>query len=308
MGEQSDLRRGIPTPEDFAVYRAMVANSLDGMLLTDPDDGKILVANPAACSLLRASEAEICALGGGSFIDTHDARWKDAVIVRQSSGEVRAELPMIRNDGSLFVAEIASRIFTTPLGERRAVLAFRDVSERSATAYAYERRIAALEELARTDSLTGVLSRRGLLEAGEELVGIADRLGETIHVLFVDMDCLKEINDREGHRAGDLALIMVADALRGTARSTDAVGRLGGDEFGVFTIGSTTAGMHVLLARIHELLIRVDGGRVTISTGIAQREPGVGQTIHEVLHAADKSMYEGRHGRAEVVRLQQPTD
>lgn len=111
-----------------AEFEAIFRQSIDGVLFTAPD-GRVLAANPAACEILRRSEAEICRLGRpGLMID--DARTRAAIAQRSVTGSARAELPMRRGDGEIFTAEIASTMFTTAEGELRASVIFRDVSDR----------------------------------------------------------------------------------------------------------------------------------------------------------------------------------
>jgi diguanylate cyclase (GGDEF)-like protein len=84
------------------------------------------------------------------------------------------------------------------------------------------------------DELTKVLNRRGLFNAMRALANFAHRNRFACGMLFIDLDKFKEINDRFGHQAGDRALCEVARIIRATVRSSDVVGRYGGDEFLVF--------------------------------------------------------------------------
>jgi PAS domain S-box-containing protein len=111
-----------------AEYEAIFRQSLDGVLFTSPD-GRILAANPAACDILRLSEAEICRLGRSGLLPD-DSATRAAIARRAIRGSARAELPMRRGDGEVFTADLASTIFTTPDGELRASVIFRDVTER----------------------------------------------------------------------------------------------------------------------------------------------------------------------------------
>jgi PAS domain S-box-containing protein len=114
-----------------AEYEAIFRQSLDGVLFTSPD-GRILAANPAACEILGRSEAEICRLGrSGLLVD--DAATRAAIARRALRGSARAELPMRRGDGEVFTAELSSTIFTTPDGEQRASVIFRDITEQVAS-------------------------------------------------------------------------------------------------------------------------------------------------------------------------------
>ncbi|HEX6422142.1 MAG TPA: ATP-binding protein [Acidimicrobiales bacterium] len=113
-------------PED---YEAIFRHNVDGVLFTAPD-GRILAANPAACDILRRTEAEICLLGrAGLLVDDRETR--AAVAQRAVRGHVRADLRMRRGGGGVFTADVSSTIFTTADGELRASVIFRDVSEKA---------------------------------------------------------------------------------------------------------------------------------------------------------------------------------
>src|SRR5205814_310853 len=88
-----------------------------------------------------------------------------------------------------------------------------------------------LERMARTDGLTGVANRRALDELAAADVTVPQPTGRPFAIVLFDLDSFKQLNDREGHAAGDRALIAVASALRGAVRQADTVARLGGDEF-----------------------------------------------------------------------------
>ncbi len=85
--------------------------------------------------------------------------------------------------------------------------------------------------LARHDALTDILNRRGVLERLEEAISRTRRHKKMLAVAVMDLDGFKAVNDLHGHPAGDLLLRTVADRLQSTLRQTDAVGRLGSDEF-----------------------------------------------------------------------------
>jgi diguanylate cyclase (GGDEF)-like protein len=94
-------------------------------------------------------------------------------------------------------------------------------------------RIAELEMLAHTDTLTPLANRRAFLRELDRVMKNAARHGTQSALLFLDLDGMKSINDLHGHQMGDALLIHVANALIGMVRATDMVARLGGDEFGL---------------------------------------------------------------------------
>ena len=94
-------------------------------------------------------------------------------------------------------------------------------------------RIAALEHLADEDPLTAVANRRAFVRQLTRMIAITRRHGVPASIIYFDVNNLKEINDMHGHPAGDAALRHIAGVLHDNIRSSDIVGRLGGDEFGV---------------------------------------------------------------------------
>ncbi|MDQ1703196.1 MAG: hypothetical protein QOF57_2448 [Frankiaceae bacterium] len=113
-------------------YEAVFTYGLDGVLYTVPD-GRILAANPAASELLRASAADICALGRAGWIDPADERWDALVAERRRAGRAHGHARMRRGDGSLFEAELVSNTFDVD-GVERACIVFRDVTEQAEAA------------------------------------------------------------------------------------------------------------------------------------------------------------------------------
>jgi diguanylate cyclase (GGDEF)-like protein len=96
-----------------------------------------------------------------------------------------------------------------------------------------QERVEQLDQLAHQDSLINLPNRRGFMRELERLIARVDRYGLNAAMLFVDVDGLKIINDSFGHRAGDEALIEVANLLAKGVRHSDVVARIGGDEFGI---------------------------------------------------------------------------
>src|SRR4030095_8697948 len=96
-----------------------------------------------------------------------------------------------------------------------------------------EARVSQLDELAHLDSLVNLPNRRSLFATLEHTIARVERYGHLAALLFVDVDGLKSINDKCGHKAGDEALVEVAQLLVASVRNTDCVARMGGDEFAI---------------------------------------------------------------------------
>lgn len=118
------------------------------------------------------------------------------------------------------------------------------------------------------------------------------RYGHPAAVLIVDLDNLKQVNDTQGHAAGDALIAGAANALCQAARSGDVVARLGGDEFGILSAECDREGGEALLQRVRAAL---DEANVKASVGLAVRIPSAG--LEEACKTADQRMYAEKRSR-----------
>jgi diguanylate cyclase (GGDEF)-like protein len=154
-----------------------------------------------------------------------------------------------------------------------------------------------LEQTSVTDALTGLANRRYFNHHLDVELRRRERYASSLSVLLIDVDSLKSINDRWGHRAGDAALRRVADALRATCRTTDVPARYGGDEFMVLAPSTSAAEALELAERLRRVLDREaeasePGAHPRVSIGIAGAGAGSGSA--ELLEAADQALYEAK--------------
>ena len=157
-----------------------------------------------------------------------------------------------------------------------------------------------LEELSVTDPLTGLANRRRLLAAFGDELNRSARYGTPLALLLIDLDRLKEINDRRGHAQGDRALQLVAESLRRSCRATDLAARTGGDEFLVLAV-NTSAGEALALAHRVCATVRrlgaaenektVPAADVTVSIGVADLDDITLPTFLALHAAADAALY-----------------
>ena len=154
------------------------------------------------------------------------------------------------------------------------------------------RRVGAVAgRLALTDPLTGLPNRRAAEAALASAIRRAERGLGTPSVVVVDLDGFKEVNDRDGHAAGDAVLRWVAARLNETARSVDVVARTGGDEFVVLLEHTGGSGAVAAVDRLRRALTDPVGGRgpVAASVGFATYRPG--DSPASLLSRADAEMY-----------------
>ena len=130
-----------------------------------------------------------------------------------------------------------------------------------------------LGRLSTTDPLTGLANRRRLRGAFADELNRAARYDTPLALLLVDLDRLKDINDRHGHGDGDRALQLVAEALRRTCRATDLAARYGGDEFVVLAVNTPATEARVLALRIRDSVRRLSLRRRPLVEGQRAHQP-----------------------------------
>jgi diguanylate cyclase (GGDEF)-like protein len=163
----------------------------------------------------------------------------------------------------------------------------------------------ALSADAACDPLTGLPNRRNLSTELDREHALARRGRPGFAVLLLDVDHFKAVNDDRGHQAGDSALMIIADRLRLRARTSDVVGRWGGEEFLIVAPDTTGEGAVALAEDLRRAVsgapIEIEGGPVSItaSVGVAAWER---ESVEELLGRADQALYEAKStGRDRVV-------
>jgi diguanylate cyclase (GGDEF)-like protein/PAS domain S-box-containing protein len=163
-----------------------------------------------------------------------------------------------------------------------------------------------LNILASSDPLTGCLNRRSFFMEAELALQNAHGLRQQLSLLMLDVDHFKTINDRFGHVVGDEVLVGLVDVLKRTCRAWDLIGRYGGEEFCVVVLGLVEPEVQKLAERIRLAVTDVatwlpDGGRITISVGIASLG-GERCAVADLVGRADEALYAAKTtGRNRVV-------
>jgi two-component system cell cycle response regulator len=153
-----------------------------------------------------------------------------------------------------------------------------------------------LEHYALTDLLTGLQNRRAGMNALAQAWSAANRSGQPVAVMMIDIDRFKSVNDTYGHAVGDKVLIEVATAIRDAARKDDSVCRMGGEEFLVVCrnteLKSTLQAAERLRQKVKALRITAAGAEIqlSVSIGVAGKEPDMPEA-DSLVNAADKALY-----------------
>ncbi len=161
----------------------------------------------------------------------------------------------------------------------------------------------AVKEQAITDGMTGLFNRRYFEEFIKKEAVRAERQNQKFTVVGLDLDHLKQINDKYGHNYGDMAIKAIAEVLKSNARSIDIAARMGGEEFNLILPGVDSAGGCIAAERIRKAIEAVNLekiGHITASLGVATYLEH-SDDIDELLELADQAMYESkRNGRNRV--------
>ena len=172
------------------------------------------------------------------------------------------------------------------------------------------KRETALESVALHDDLTGLYNRRGWFLLAEHELERARRAHSARVLLFVDLDGLKQVNDRLGHREGDRAIADAAAVLQSASRSSDIVGRLGGDEFVLLLgdDGQAEGARRRLVAALDEHNARSGAAfELRLSIGAEVWFPDEACSLDELVRRADEEMYAEKASRPQrgvgVIRL-----
>jgi diguanylate cyclase (GGDEF)-like protein len=147
-----------------------------------------------------------------------------------------------------------------------------------------------LTEVSRTDPLTGCLNRRGFGERVDAELDEALRRGKPMTVVLLDLDGFKQVNDVQGHAAGDELLCWVVEQIDAVVRPNDAVGRLGGDEFAILAPGAARENGEEIAGR----LAARTAPRISVAYGVATF-PADGIERDELYRSADARLYEHKH-------------
>jgi diguanylate cyclase (GGDEF)-like protein len=171
-----------------------------------------------------------------------------------------------------------------------------------------------LEQLALTDSLTGLANRRAFDQRLALEVKNSTRHQTPLSVGLLDLDYFKEINDKYLHAGGDIILTQVAKLIATNARETDLVARWGGEEFTIIFPDTTQAQAAKILERIRLMVEQLevpevsDEARVTVSIGLVSNQSAMSSDAQQLLKLADRMLYQAKKGGRNRLSIYQADD
>lgn len=199
-----------------------------------------------------------------------------------------AGIPLVTPDGhtvgTLCAADIEPRSFSPHEVEILSDLARLVLSELE------------LRTLATTDALTGTMSRRAFREEAGRALSLAKRHSNDLSLLMFDLDHFKRVNDTHGHGAGDLVLSEVTAACRRDLRTSDLMGRLGGEEFAILLPHTGSSAAFAVAEKLRSSIarLRLTVGTAEISATASFGVCGIDASVHDVdtlLERSDKALY-----------------
>jgi diguanylate cyclase (GGDEF)-like protein len=312
MAAVTEATRELARTTDSTVAREVICSAactvtaarFAKLMERNPDGELVMTANHGlqGASPLTVSLADQASGAGSVFVSKkplfiQDARGDDRISqpVVQATGAVSMHFePVLRKEESVAVLIVGwdrEVDETGPIAASMRMLA-------AETAMALERSdlLARLEEVARTDDLTGLLNRRAWEEQFPRELARARRNGDPLCVAMLDLDYFKNYNDQRGHQAGDRLLKQSAAAWVRELRASDTLARYGGDEFSVALPGCTLANARDIVERLRAAM----PADQTVSAGVACWNGR--ETTEELVGRADAALYEAkRSGRDRLV-------
>lgn len=280
-----------------AKFEAMINAIPDAVIFVDTER-HILLTNPAVATLfgydadkLQGRTTEMLYADRAQY----KKQGKQRFYVGAAESSEPYEVMYKRRDSSEFVGETLGTPVKDAQGSTIGFIGIiRDITRR-------KRMEAKLREAAVTDELTGLFNRRGFMTVSGKHLDLAKRQMKKLALLYLDLDNLKLINDRLGHEEGNRALHETAALLKKTFRTSDIIGRMGGDEFGVLLTemsdGADTAIFH-LKKNMEKMNDRADRSYpLLLSVGLAYFNPASPVSIDKLLSEADAAMYEDKRAR-----------
>jgi diguanylate cyclase (GGDEF)-like protein/PAS domain S-box-containing protein len=283
-------------------YRTLVENAPFPIIISSVNKAVGRYINQQAANLFEIARDFAVGRPVGNFYENPDDRQKMMVSLKNSGYMKNWEVRLKKGTGEGFWANVSATQIPFD-GEDSIFVAVVDITERKEM----ERK---LVDLAHIDSLTGIYSRGYFMERATEEITRAVRYKLSLTLLMVDVDFFKSINDTFGHAAGDQVLIQLSTAMKNQTRTSDLVGRIGGEEFGILLLNTNMEAALVLAVRLRKEIqdmMFISGSntiKVTISIGVAELNADI-HMMDQLMNAADQALYEAKGGRNRVSAYKQ---
>ncbi len=164
-----------------------------------------------------------------------------------------------------------------------------------------------VQKRARTDGMTKLLNHRTFYKVLDREINRARRYNNSLSLIMIDLDELKQINDTKGHRAGDAVIIHTAKIISQCVRETDLAARYGGDEFAVILPNTSLAEAYYVAERISEMVtsecITFDGMMLKASVSVGLGQYTTNNSIEEFMTETDSALFKAKHSGKNCVKI-----
>jgi diguanylate cyclase (GGDEF)-like protein/PAS domain S-box-containing protein len=288
-------------------FRLLIENAVDLIAILDID-GTMQYVSPSHKRVLGYEDQDLLGKKAFEFIHPEDLPTVVEIFSQgiQKIGDENydqdmsysAEFRFRHKEGYWLTLESFGRLYPPESGEMGIIINSRDVTVR-------KKMEESLRSLSITDDLTNLYNRRGFMSFAEHHIKTADRKGERMMLILIDLDGLKQINDAYGHKEGDMALIDTAEVIKDTFRKSDLIARVSGDEFVVLTTDTKLNAIEAIRMRLVKNIEAHNSKqkrlyKISLSFGIAVYDPENPSSIDRLIVEADELMYMEKHKKDEL--------
>jgi diguanylate cyclase (GGDEF)-like protein/PAS domain S-box-containing protein len=275
-------------------FRDLVEKAAVGVAEIDMNTGRFFTVNRRLCEMMGRTEEEILGTTFRAITHPEDSRLheeKTQMLLAGKVGYYSLEKRYLRKDaGIVWVNLTVSPLWKPGEAPGHNMIVVEDITER-------KRMEAEIIALSVTDQLTGLYNRRGFMTIAEQQLRVAERTKKGILILYADIDGLKQINDKLGHKSGDEAIAETANVLKEVFRKVDIIARMGGDEFAVLAPEASLEHEDIIRNRLQDKLDthNARAGRdyiLSLSIGVLYHPPPPPNSLDELISRSDSLMYE----------------
>jgi diguanylate cyclase (GGDEF)-like protein/PAS domain S-box-containing protein len=299
IAEQERIGKALEASEEH--FRTAFDYAAIGMALVSPK-GRWLRVNRTLCDIVGYSESDLLQSEFQAITHREDLGSALTEVYRMLAGAsltCQLETRYVHKLGHEVWALASVSLLRDGSGNPlHFIFQIQDITER-------KRAEAAIQTLSLVDELTGLYNRRGFMAFATQHLNSVNRSAKSLAIVYADLDGFKQINDSFGHKEGDRALVKTAELFKETFRSSDVLGRLGGDEFTVLASTEPEGGTETLIARLEQKFsgynaLKTTPYELSISIGVALLDRSEGQSLEDAIALADKAMYENKRRRKSI--------
>ena len=279
-------------------FAGLFRNNPEALVYVD-EKGTILNINPCFTELFGYTLEEIKGrnIDDGMIHPPDEMEEAKGITEKALKGDFYCETIRKKKDSTLFPVSLSISNITINGKLKGAIATYIDITER-------KKLEEDLEKLAHYDTLTGCCSRGHGLALLEQQIKTANRKKNSILLLYLDVDKLKEINDTFGHKEGDKVLKEVVQLFKSTLREIDIICRIGGDEFLLIFPDSSLDDASLIKERLSKNLEKLNQKmaepyRIDFSIGLSCYNPSSPLSIEELIKIADVNMYKEKKKKKE---------